>query len=449
MADKNLKNKNNAKAANAAPPEKAANNTAENMENTAEKKTAADAVKAAENASPDTKDIQKAEEAAAKTGEAAADAIKDIKVKVSDDDAREQKKYTRKELKAIEKERKERMMQYHISNMEILKNYRTYGDAEKKHYRYIFGRRIAAKVWPIFRFLILFGLGFVILYPILFMISCAFRPQSEMNDPSVMWIPKNFTISNLQEVWTCIRYPSLMWDTLSVNVLCSLFQVVTCGITGYGFARFKFKGKSLLFGIVILQIIVPVQIILIPQFTQFRYFDIFGIIGAIAPNKFPNGLNLTNSPWALYLQAIFVNGIRSGLFILLFRQFFRGLPKELEDAAHLDGCGPFKTFIRIMVPNAKTSFLTVFIFSLVWYWNDSYVSGMFYSESNTISLQIQNIQYTISAWKNGGTPQGVASDYMVWIEASCLLALLPILIIYAFLQKQFVEGIERSGITGM
>ncbi|MCM1298705.1 MAG: ABC transporter permease subunit [Firmicutes bacterium] len=441
MADKDLKKKNKAKTADVAPEN--AVKAAEAVQETAEK-AAENAVQAAESA----ENTVQAAEGAENTAEAAADAIKDIKVRVSDDDAKEEKKYTRKELKALEKERKERMKQYHISNMEILKNYKTYGDAEKKHYRYIFGRRIAAKVWPVFRFLILFGLGFVILYPILFMISCAFRPQSEMNDPSVMWIPKNFIFSNIQEVWSYINYPQLMWNTLSVNLLCSLFQVITCSITGYGFARFNFKFKKLLFGIVILQIIVPVQIILIPQFTQFRYFDIFGIIGALSPAN-PNGLNLTNSPWALYLQAIFVNGIRAGLFILLFRQFFRGLPKELEDAAHLDGCGPFKTFIRIMVPNAKTSFLTVFIFSLVWYWNDSYVSGMFYSESNTISLQIQNIQYTISAARNGGTPQGVASDYMVWIEAGCLLALLPILIIYAFLQKQFVEGIERSGITGM
>ncbi len=448
MAKKDLKKQNQAKPADVAP-EKAAetvkkvSESAENIQQKTENvaKAAESAQKTAENAAQAAENSQQKAEAA--------DAIKDIKMKVSDDDARAEKKYTKKELKAIEKERKERMKQYHVSNMEIIKNYKNYNDSEKRHYRYIFGRRIAAKVWPVFRFLILFGLGFVILYPILFMISCAFRPQSEMNDPSVMWIPKNFTINNLKEVWTAIKYPQLMWNTLSVNLLCSLFQVVTCAVTGYGFARFKFRGKKLLFGIVVLQIIVPVQIILIPQYTQFRYFDIFGLIAAIAPKQFPNGLNLTNSPWALYLQAIFVNGIRSGLFVLLFRQFFRGLPKELEDAAHLDGCGPFKTFIRIMVPNAKTSFLTVFIFSLVWYWNDSYVSGMFYSESNTISLQVQNIQYTISAWKNNGTPQGVASDYIVWIEAGCLLALLPILIIYAFLQKQFVEGIERSGITGM
>lgn len=404
--------------------------------------TAEAAVQAAENTA------EAAENAAAETH--AADALKDTVVKVSDDDAREVKKYTKKELKELEKQRKALHKQYHISNWEIIRNYKTYGEAEKKHYRYIFGRRVGDKVWPIFRFIILFGLAFIILYPMLFMISCAFRPQYEMNDPSIMWIPKTFIVSNISEVWQATHMGSVLWNTISVNVICSLLQVVTCAITGYGFARFRFRGRGLLFIIVILQIIVPTQVILIPQFMQFRYFDIFGIISAIAPNANGDpGLNLTNSPMALYLQAFFVNGIRAGLFIFIFRQFFRGLPKELEDAAHLDGCGPFGTFIRIMVPNAKTSFLTVFIFSLVWYWNDSYVSNMFFSEADTIALQIGNLYSTISSWLNGGTPTGVAQDYIVWIEAGCLISLLPILIIYCFLQKQFIEGIERSGITGM
>ncbi|MCI8604725.1 MAG: carbohydrate ABC transporter permease [Ruminiclostridium sp.] len=409
------------------------------------------------NTAPVTPEVTDTKEAVTENSEApaqavienhATEALKDTVVKVSDDDAREEKKYTKKELKELEKQRKALHKQYHISNIEIIRNYKTYSDAEKKHYRYIFGRRVSDKVWPVFRFIILFGLAFVILKPMLFMISCSLRPQYEMNDPSIMWIPKTLIFSNFSETWQATHMGSVLWNTISVNVICSLLQVVTCAITGYGFARFKFKGRGLLFVIVILQIIVPTQVILIPQFMQFRYFDVFGIISMFKGGAEP-GLNLTDSPMALYLQAFFVNGIRAGLFILLFRQFFRGLPKELEDAAHLDGCGPFATFIRIMVPNAKTSFLTVFIFSLVWYWNDSYVSNMFFADADTIALQIGNLYTTISSWLNGGTPTGVAADFMVWIEAGCLISLLPILIIYCFLQRQFIEGIERSGITGM
>ena len=424
--------------------------------------SAADAIKALEALAEETANKNQAEEtakaeenvaaAAASTEAHAADALKNTVVKVSDDDAKTEKKLSKKELKELEKQRKALHKQYHISNMEILRNYKNYNDAEKKHYRYIFGRRVGDKVWPIFRFLIIFGLSFVILYPILYMVSCAFRPQEEMYDPSVMWIPKTFIVTNITETWQAMKYPTILWNTISINIVCSLIQVVTCAITGYGFARFKFWGKGFLFLIVILQIIVPIQIILIPQFQQFRYFDIFGLLGLINPSKWKYGINLINTPASMYLQAFFVNGIRAGLFVLLFRQFFRGLPKELEDAAHLDGCGPFATFVRIMVPNAKTSFLTVFIFSIVWYWNDSYVSGMYVpgEKARTVALMTSNLWMTISQWKNGNeAPTGTASDWIVWVQAGAMLTILPILIIYCFLQKQFVEGIERSGITGM
>ena len=354
-----------------------------------------------------------------------------------------ERKMTRKEKKLEKKQAKEAKNIYHVSNWQIIKNYRTYNKQERAHYRYIFGRRIAEKVWPVFRFLILFGLGFVILYPLLYMLSTSIRPQIEMTDPSVMWIPKNVIFSNFVEVWQAINFPEVLLRTILINVVCSVLQVITCGITGYGFARFKFKGKGLMFGIVIFQIIVPVQVVLIPLYMQFRFFDVFGIIKLITGSP----LNLVSTPAALYLQAFFCNGIRAGVFILLFRQFFRGLPKELEDAAYLDGCGPVKTFVKVMIPNAKTSFLTVFIFSIVWYWNDSYVTGMFFTEPYTIAMEINNIATKMMIFFTGET-NGMASDYLVWIEAGCLLSLLPILIMYIFLQKQFVEGVERSGLVG-
>ncbi len=390
---------------------------------------------------PDTAETAAEETVMSLQSEEAAPAEEAPAAEVKTDDIQPVKKKSKRQLK---KEEKARLAQYHVSSWDIIKNYRSYNEAEKNHYRYILGRRVSERVWPIFRFLILFGLGFVILYPMLYMISCSIRPQAEMTDPSILWIPKTFMLDNLVDTWIAVDYPKLVWDTVSVNVVCSLIQVLTCSIAGYGFARFKFKGKGILFAIVILQIIVPTQVILIPQFMQFRYFDPFGIVSLI------NGeaLNLADSPWALYLQAFFCNGIRAGLFIFLFRQFFRGLPKELEDAAYLDGCGPFETFVKVMVPNASNSFLTVFIFSVVWYWNDSYVSGMFFTKSNTIALQVSNLYETISSYFNGGTPTGIAADWLVWIESGCLLSILPILIMYIFLQKNFIEGVERSGIVG-
>ena len=344
------------------------------------------------------------------------------------------------ETKKPKKEKKKKD-DYRVSNFDIIKNYRHYSAKEKKHYRYIFWRRVSSWVWPFFRFIIVFGLSFVILYPILYMISTAIRPQAEMNDPSVMWIPKTIRFENFVEIWNAIDYPNTLWNTLVLNIVSSILQVATCAMTGYGFARFKFKGKGILFGIVIMQIIVPTQIILIPQYMQFRYFDVFGIFNALLGDS----ISLVDTNWAMYIPAFFCNGIRAGLFIYLFRQFFRGLPKELEDAAYLDGCGPFKTFISVMVPNAASSFLTVFIFSIVWYWNDYYVSSMYFTQGNTISLKIDSIATLISMYLYNEVRN--ASDFLVWMEAGCLLAIAPIVIMYVFLQKYFTEGIERAGLA--
>ncbi len=336
----------------------------------------------------------------------------------------------------------DRDKKYHrVTNWSIIKNYRHYNAKERKHYTYIFWRRIGSCIWPIFRFLLLFGLGFVILYPIMYMISSSLRPQVDMNDPSIMWIPKNIRLRNFAEVWDAIKYPDVLWNTIQLNVVASVLQVGACALTGYGFARFQFKGKKVLFALVLLQIIVPPQVIILPQYNIFANFDIFGLLNALTGNS----IRLTNTNFSMYIPAIFGNGIRGGLFIYLFRQFFRGLPKELEDAAYLDGCGPFKTFISVMVPNAASSFLTVFIFSIVWYWNDYFISSMFFLNSQTISLQVAGLASTMAIYLTG--EPGIASNFMVWVEAGCLMAITPIVIMYIFLQKYFTEGIERAGLA--
>lgn len=368
------------------------------------------------------------------TAEAIAETIADINADAAVAVTAMEKKTPAKKPKKVKDE-------YRVSNFDIIRNFHRYTAKEKKHYRYLFWHRIAGYVWPFFRAVIIFGLSFVILYPILYMISTSIRPQAEMNDPSVMWIPKTIQFSNFVEVWNAIDYPSTLWNTLVLNIVSSVLQVGTCALTGYGFARFKFKGKNFFFALVLLQIIVPVQIILIPQYSQFRYFDIFGLFNALMGDS----INLVGTNLSMYIPALMCNGIRAGLFIYLFRQFFRGLPKELEDAAYLDGCGPFKTFISVMIPNAASSFLTVFIFSIVWYWNDYYVSSMYFNDPNTISLKIDGISNIISMYLTGEV--GMASDYIVWMEAACLLAITPIVIMYIFLQKYFTEGIARAGLA--
>ena len=192
-------------------------------------------------------------------------------------------------------------------------------------------------------------------------------------------------------------------------------------------------------------IIVPPQITTIPLYLQYAYFDLFGLIPLLNGGE---SISLINSGLTMYLPALFANGLRAGLFIFIFRQFFRGLPKELEDAAYLDGCGPLKTYLKVMVPNAKTSFLTVFLFSVVWYWNDFYVSSSFFTKNDTVALMLKNLDSNLQQQLFDGQSVSVR-QIIVWLEAGCVLSITPLLVMYIFLQRYFIEGIERSGITGI
>ncbi|MGN0553668.1 MAG: carbohydrate ABC transporter permease [Oscillospiraceae bacterium] len=310
--------------------------------------------------------------------------------------------------------------------------------------KYLKRKRVFDAVWPIARGLIVFGLCFIIIYPLIFMVSAAFRPRAEMNDPTILWIPKTLILSNIKEAATAMDFGHTLVNTLVLNIGCSILQVLTCALTGYGFARFQFKGKNILFFVVILMILVPSQIILIPQYMFFRYFNPLGIYHAITGNY----INLINSGVTMYMPALTANGIRAGLFIFLFRQSFRGLPKELEDAAYLDGCSPFRTFVQVMVPNAGSTFLTVFLLSVVWYWNDYYVSTSFFTDNKTIALMLKNLDANLARIIFGNETPNVR-ELIVWMEAGCLISILPMLVMYICLQKNFTEGIARSGLTGM
>lgn len=299
-------------------------------------------------------------------------------------------------------------------------------------------KKAGERTWSFFRFMILFGIGFIVLYPLIYMVSCAFRERSDMNDPTVMWLPRHYTLDVIKDTWRIMDFGSMLKNTIFLNIGCSLVQVMSCAVTGYGFARFSFKGKKLLFGIVIMMILVPPQVISLPLYTQFRFFGIKGLFS----------VNLIDSMLTMYLPAMTANGIRSGLMILIFRQFFRGLPRELEDAACIDGCGPFMTFVRVMIPNAASAFLTVFLFSVVWYWNDYYVSTAFFTDTRTVATVLYDLDSRLSRAIYGDSRiKPSARELIVWKEAGCLMSVLPILIMYVFLQKHFTEGIERSGLA--
>lgn len=287
------------------------------------------------------------------------------------------------------------------------------------------------KITGLCRFFIIFGLAFIILYPVIYMFSCSFRDSIDMNDPSVMWIPKHFTFDVIAETAKVMELPETLLNTFLLNIGCSVVQVMACAFTGYGFARFDFFGRKFFFGIVIMMIIVPPQIISLPLYSNFVH------------------LGLINSKLSMYLPALMGNGIRSGFMIFIFRQFFKGLPKEIEDSAYIDGCGRFRAFLSIMLPNAKSALLTVFLFSVVFYWNDYYISSLFFTDNQTVALMVKNLDSRLSVKLfNSSAVKASPREQIVWLEAGCLISVSPMLIMYTFLQRYFIEGIERSGIVG-
>ena len=221
----------------------------------------------------------------------------------------------------------------------------------------------------------------------------------------------------------------------------TLIQIFICSMAGYGFARYEFPFKKVLFGCVILTIVIPNDTLMLPLYTQFRNFDIFGIIHLVTGH----GINLLSTEVPMYIMTALGCGLRSGLYIYIFNQFFRGLPKEIEEAAVVDGAGSFYTYFRIMLVNAMPSVLTVSIFSLVWQYNDTFYAKLFSINSKLLmSMRISTLRASIEfidQIKDTAVSQ-------LYLYAGIVLMVIPIVIIYILLQKRFIEGASRSGIVG-
>lgn len=310
-------------------------------------------------------------------------------------------------------------------------------------------KRFRKGAFSVLRAAILIEIGFIVLYPVLYMLSMAFRPVAQMYNPNVVWVPLSLTMENMKQVWEFMEFPKVAWNTIYIDVICALLQTATCCIVGYGFARFNFKGRNILFAVVIFTIIVPPSTTLISSYLQYRSFDvayIFSIFNWLFTGNF-EGIKLLNTPFVMWLPAVFGMGIRAGLFIFMFRQSFMEMPKEFEEAAYIDGCGSYKCFLKIMLPNAKTMIITVLLFSLVWYYNDTYFSATYMDSLRTISTSLEYLNENLATL----SPTGAVMDrYQVvtLVQAACLLVITPLTVFYIIMQRYFTESVQRSGIVG-
>ncbi len=293
----------------------------------------------------------------------------------------------------------------------------------------------------LFRLVIIVGICYVILGPVIGIISSSFFSDADNYNTMVYLIPQSPTLERYELAIKYLNYGKTMVSSLVYSLTLMLIQVFICSMVGYGFARYKFPLKNLLFACVVVMIVIPTHTIMLPLYMSFAKFDVFGIIKLISGSE----INLLSTPVPMYIMTLFGCGLRSGLYIYIFNQFFRGLPKEIEEAAFVDGAGTWYTYFRIMLVNAIPSVITVAIFSMVWQYNDTFYARLFLiSDDIVISKKISTIQATISNVEKIYDP----NIQELYLDAGVVLIMIPIIIIYVALQKYFIEGVERSGIVG-
>lgn len=300
-------------------------------------------------------------------------------------------------------------------------------------------------LWSFVRYTLILGLAFVILYPILQKISTAIKDKSDLYSPIVVWIPQNYSLNNFKQVINIMDYWETLLNTFSLSAVTTILTAVSCALAGYGFARLKFKGSNLLFAGVLLTILVPPTTILIPIYLNLKDFTLMGLIPLLTGKP----VNLLNSYWPFILTSMTANSLKAGLYIFIFRQFFRGIPKEVEEAAYIDGASIGKTFMRIMLPNAIPAIITVTLFSFVWQWNDSFYTTTYLTSSKVMATQLSSLPYNLAIQLDGGDASKADPFYLSMVQdTGILMAILPLIIIYLFVQRYFVESIERTGIVG-
>lgn len=299
------------------------------------------------------------------------------------------------------------------------------------------------------RYTFFVAFGFILLYPILYMLSKSFRDVSSLLDPTVVWVPPKLYLGHYKLAIKVLDIPRSFLLTFLYEIGASLIQFCSCAVAAYGLSRFKFRGRGIITGAMILTILVPTIMIVTPSYVNFSRLDFLGI-GGLFSELFGVELrpNLIDTPFVFYIPSLFGVGLKGGLFVYIFSQFYKGLPKELEEAASIDGAGPWKTFLKIVVPSSGAAAITVLLFSVVWHWNDYYLASMYLSNVKLLSVNLLNFTPTTLTSYGGIDTSKIGVLVAPTITAGCLLYILPMVIYYLLMQKKFIASVATSGIVG-
>lgn len=302
------------------------------------------------------------------------------------------------------------------------------GEKILKNMRYRSERHIYLFVASAARYVVLISFGYMLLYPVLFFISSALKSTADYYDPTVQWVPKSLSFDNFVNALKVLDYGKSVLSTFVNEVVAALIQVVSCMVAAYGLSRFNLKCKKLLTAVMIFTILIPFPMILVPSYVNFQMVDFLGILGGLG-KLFNVELrpSLLNTPLVFWLPSLFAVGLKGSLFIYIYSQFFKGLPRELEEAAWIDGAGPLRTFWSIIIPSSGTAIITVLLFSVIWHWNDYYLAQIYLSENYPLGVKITNI-YQLFAKVEGLNSLNQGGIIM----AACFLMILPMLVFYLF-----------------
>ncbi len=300
-------------------------------------------------------------------------------------------------------------------------------------------------------------ISYQFMYPLIRMIMTSFMSSQDVIDPTVDWIPKSFSFGNLRTAFQVMNIGSGFFgrdgsltnpllNSLWWSGLLALAQTVVTSMTGYAFARYNFKLKNFWFMMVIISFVLPTPIILIPRLMMFQTVQ-----------TAVEGLQLIGTPIPQLVLALSGQGIYSAILILIFFNFTKLIPRALDEASSIDGASSWQTFYHIILKMSLTTILVVFLFSFVWNWNETYITSTFLRDRIPLMTNRLNIfdslfaSYGSSA--GGGGSASIMSPEQFRINeaykmSATMLSIIPLFAIYLLVQKQFIKGIENTGITG-
>ena len=332
-----------------------------------------------------------------------------------------------------------------MSKAKAVEGRRSFSERNRLSGGYLLKKTAGSVVLKILRFVLIFGLCFMIIEPIINKFCISIMTEKDIYDTTINILPRHLTTSNYAIASELMSFWEALGNSLWISIAVSLVQIAACTLAGYGFARFNFPLKKLWFACVILIIIIPPQTISSSLYLHFRFFDIFGIFQAVTGEP----INLRGSVLPYFLMSAGCMGLKNGLYIFLVRQYFRGIPKDVEEAAYVDGCGTLKTFFRIMLPDAKPIITSCFLFSFVWQWTDSFYSSLFIGGKKLLSTGLASLadnysNYISVVFQRSGTLSEGALQQMN--ATGVLMVVTPIILLYLIAQKGFVESLSSTGI---